>query len=167
MDTIYELPSSKDVICCYVGGSYGFVAADDGGFKCLTCTYDTHNCTHITFLNRRIEAEDESLPTILYEIFPEQMQRNISTRPSCFSKKKFEYEPPIDIQVVLHNGLTSVLPYVNGSYEVMSNSVSATSCCSPCFSPWSLNDPRENGWMFENVKLFTMNDILMCTGEFY
>ena len=96
------------------------------------------------------------------------MARNISTRPSCYSREKIEYryEHPIDIQVVLHNGLTSVLPYVNGSYEVMSDSVSVTSCCPSCLSPWSLNDRRENCLMFENVKLFTMNDILMCTGEF-
>ena len=151
-----------EVICVYAESDYGFVGTDQKGFKCSTCNFNQHGCSHIKFIEDKIKQDDADLPEFVYEMFQfAQKKQKDEWRPCCVSKKPIQFRPPLHIQEVLRGSLyESLCQEDDGSLIVVPCS---SGVCTSCGSSWSKKNPVQEAWKDERLLLYTMNKVYSCT----
>lgn len=166
-DSVYELPSSRNVVCCYVRGEYSFVGSDQYGLKCLTCKYDTLNCAHVLFVQSKLDEDDESCP-FLHHAFSDLPVRRPPFVPKCTSKKIIHFDTNVQNRRVLRdNEIRTLLSCdENGIFQIMPAGYSESSHCLSCCYAWSCENTESNGCRVSRKKLFLFNETLVCDGEF-
>ncbi|XP_028418621.1 uncharacterized protein LOC114544078 [Dendronephthya gigantea] len=154
---VFHLPS-VEVVCVYAERDYGFVGIDHKGFKCSTCNYDTHACSHIKFLEEKLSQDDVDLPDIVYEMYHQaKKQRKVNWKPYCLSDKSIQFQPPVHLQQIFGSSFYQSLPQENGTLHVVPRS---SGVCESCGSYWSLQNPVEENWIEKLLLLYTMNKVI-------
>ena len=153
-------------MCTFVGGQFAFAGLNRLGFKCLTCRYDTHNCANVAFVLNKVEEDDESYP-FLSRVFSDHPVRRSPSTPSCLSKLRIKFNEEAQSYHRMKE-IKSLLPMnENSVLEIMPNGGNDTteSCCPSCLSLWSRENPRKEGWVIPDLKLYNFDETVICKGK--
>lgn len=167
---MYDLQSSISIVCVDAGNrNYGFVGRDKSRFKCLSCRYDTHNCSHTKYLQDQLDSDAGMLPEVVYNMIGQDESRPATYHgPFVHSQKAIPFKLSLGIQNILRKGILA-LPEVEQctdceseiKYHLIPN---MQGNCDGCGKPWDNEDPVQANWCQETVVVISLNKTFHCKG---